>query len=43
LSLPAALLRFPAAVERDLAIEAWFGRRAGQLSALARPWYACAT
>jgi hypothetical protein len=39
LSLPAALLRFPAAVERDPAIEAWFGSRARQLGALARPWY----
>jgi hypothetical protein len=30
------LLRFPSAVERDPAIEAWFASRAG---AIARPWY----
>jgi hypothetical protein len=32
------LLRFPTAVARDPAIEAWFGSR-GELGALARPWY----
>jgi Domain of unknown function (DU1801) len=33
------LLRFPTAVERDPAIDAWFERRAGELAMIARPWY----
>ncbi len=33
------LLRFASAVERDSAVDAWFDSRAGQLGALARPWY----
>ena len=33
------LLRFPNAVERDPAIDAWFASRAGPLGAIARPWY----
>jgi hypothetical protein len=33
------LLRFPTAVERDPAIDAWFDRRAGELGAIARPWF----
>jgi hypothetical protein len=33
------LLRFPNAVERDPAINAWFASRAGTLGAIARPWY----
>jgi hypothetical protein len=33
------LLRFSTAVERDPAIDAWFDSRAGQLGAIARPWY----
>ena len=33
------LLRFPTAVGRDVAVDAWFDRRAGDLGALARPWY----
>jgi hypothetical protein len=33
------LLRFPAAVERDPAIDAWFESRAGELGAIARPWF----
>lgn len=33
------LLRFPTAVKRDPAIDAWFKSRAGDLSAIARPWY----
>ena len=33
------LFRFPTAVERDPAIEAWFESRAGKLGAIARPWY----
>src|SRR5687767_14067959 len=32
-------LRFPSAVERDPAIEAWFESRAAKLGAIARPWY----
>jgi hypothetical protein len=35
----ARLLRFPTAVERDPAIDAWFDSRAGELGAIARPWY----
>ncbi len=33
------LLRFPTAVERDPAIDAWFDRHTGALAALARPWF----
>jgi hypothetical protein len=33
------LLRFPTAVERDTAIDAWFESRPNELSAIARPWY----
>ncbi|HEX5764185.1 MAG TPA: DUF1801 domain-containing protein, partial [Woeseiaceae bacterium] len=33
------MLRFPAAVERDPSVEAWFGSRTGGLGAIARPWY----
>jgi hypothetical protein len=33
------LLRFPSAVEREPAIDAWFESRAGKLGAIARPWY----
>lgn len=33
------LLRFPTAVERDSAIDAWFESRASELGAIARPWY----
>ena len=33
------LLRFDGAVERDPAIDAWFDRHAGELGALARPWF----
>ena len=33
------LLRFATAVERDPAIDAWFESRAGELGAIARPWY----
>jgi hypothetical protein len=32
-------MRFPTAVERDPAVDAWFESRAGALSALARPWF----
>jgi hypothetical protein len=32
------LLRFPAAVKRDPAIDAWL-ERAGELGAIARPWF----
>ena len=38
-SCRARLLRFPTAVERDPAIDAWFDSRAGELGAIARPWY----
>ena len=34
-----ALLRFPAAVRRDPAIEAWMGAHAGELGAIARCWF----
>jgi hypothetical protein len=34
----ARLLRFPSAVRRDAAIEAWFESRL-ELGAIARPWY----
>ena len=33
------LLRFPTAVERDPAVDAWFEHGAGGLRAIARPWY----
>jgi len=33
------LLRFPTAVKRDAAIDAWFDNRPGTLGALARPWF----
>ncbi len=33
------LLRFDGAVERDPAIDAWFGQRPGELGALARHWF----
>jgi hypothetical protein len=33
------LLRFPSAVERDPAIDAWFESRAGKFASIARPWY----
>ena len=33
------LLRFPAAVERDPAVDAWFESRPGDFGALARPWF----
>lgn len=36
---PVRLLRFPSAVERDPAIDAWFERQARELGAIARPWY----
>jgi len=32
-------MRFPRAVERDPAIDAWFDSRADRLGAIARPWY----
>ena len=32
-------MRFPGAVGRDPAIDAWFESRAGKLGSLARPWY----
>ena len=32
-------MRFPAAVGRDPAIDAWFESRAGELGSTARPWY----
>jgi len=34
-----SLFRFPAAVRRDPAIDAWFRSRAGELGALARTWF----
>ena len=33
------LLRFPTAIERDAAVDAWFDSRAGKLGVIARPWY----
>src|SRR5689334_23447474 len=33
------LLRFPSAVARDPAIDAWFDRRSPQLGAIARQWF----
>lgn len=33
-------MRFPTAVERDPAIEAWFDAHAGELGAIARTWFA---
>jgi len=38
---PVRLLRFPTAVERDPAVDAWFESRGPRLGALARPWYEC--
>src|SRR5215472_10189176 len=35
------LLRFPTAVERDPAVDAWFESGGRKLAALARPWYEC--
>lgn len=35
---PGALLRFPTAITRDPAIDAWFESR-GELGALGRPWF----
>jgi hypothetical protein len=36
----ARLLRFPSAVERDPAVDAWFTRRPPELGAIAREWFA---
>ena len=36
---PERLLRFPTAVPREPAIDAWFDRRAGALADLGRPWF----
>ncbi len=33
------LMRFAIAVPRDPAVDAWFETRAGELGAIARPWY----
>ncbi|HKF48537.1 MAG TPA: DUF1801 domain-containing protein [Terracidiphilus sp.] len=33
------ILRFNGAVERDPAIEAWWKKHAGELGAMARPWW----
>jgi hypothetical protein len=33
------VMRFPTAVERDPAIEAWMGAHAGPLGAIARRWF----
>ena len=33
------LLRFPSAVKRDPAIDAWFETRPNELGMIARPWY----
>jgi hypothetical protein len=33
------LLRFPTAVGRDPAVDAWFESRAGKFASIARPWY----
>lgn len=33
------LMRFPTAVEHDPAIDAWFEGQAGELGAIARPWF----
>ncbi len=35
----AELLRFNGAVERDPAIDAWFGRHEGELGAIAQRWF----
>ena len=39
LSSRVQLLRFPTAIERDAAVDAWFESRAGKLGAIARRWY----
>jgi hypothetical protein len=39
LSSRVQLLRFPSAVKRDPAIDAWFDSRAGKLGTIARPWF----
>lgn len=36
---PVRLLRFPAAVARDPAIDAWFDSRLAPLGAIAREWF----
>ena len=33
------LMRFPGAVARDPAVDAWFDRQHSQLSAIAREWF----
>jgi len=33
------LFKFPEAVKRDAAVEAWFDARAGELGAIAREWF----
>ena len=38
--MSAPLLRFNGAVERDPAVEAWLSAKPGELSALARRWFA---
>jgi|SRR5579883_802517 len=37
--MKAALLTFNGAVEHDPAIDGWFNERAGELEAIARPWF----
>jgi ketosteroid isomerase-like protein len=37
--MPAALLRFSGALERDPAIERWLAERPGELGAIARSWF----
>jgi hypothetical protein len=32
-------MRFPTAVRRDPAVDAWLGSRKGELGAVARPWF----
>jgi hypothetical protein len=39
LSSRVRLLRFPTAIRRDAAVDAWFESRAGKLGPIARPWY----
>ena len=39
LSSRVRLLRFPTAIKRDAAVDAWFESRTGKLGAIARPWY----
>ena len=36
---PIPLFRFPTAIARDPAVDAWFEGRANELGALARPWF----